>query len=235
MSNGNENISRLCEESFPEGNDMTKEDFFIISCHMDMTWELPFDADTDWISWLEQRPWTTLLCDASPSGNKCLDTFESTCMFSGDVKVLGDRVFSLSNGCVYVLQERKFFFTGGDYLFDKNLLNSKKVTKEYIEQKLSEKVLSKSFKCLLNNNWMVDYVLYDNPTDSIEIKDEQPFFPNEKYFLNYILPFIKTKEWIFARHAQDCVHGNCVGLSDKLFTVKTSNNSLSDYYACSEG
>ena len=61
-THGSINISKLNSKNFPEGNNLTKNDYVIICGDFGLVWNNNGE-DHLWRRWLDDKPWTTLFVD----------------------------------------------------------------------------------------------------------------------------------------------------------------------------
>ena len=61
-------FERFSAEAFPLGKELTKEDYVIILGDFGGIWEQSESNKNEnhWLTWLDEKPWTTLFIDGNP-------------------------------------------------------------------------------------------------------------------------------------------------------------------------
>ena len=60
------NFTRFSSENFPEGKELTKNDYIIILGDWGGIWSQTENKNENhWLKWLDEKPWTTLFIDGN--------------------------------------------------------------------------------------------------------------------------------------------------------------------------
>ncbi len=104
-------MGRLSSDSFPEGREMTKNDYVII-CGDFGIWDNSA-AERYALDWLEKKPFTTLFVDGNHENYDMLDTMEVHRWNGGKVHFVRPSVIHLMRGQVFNIEGTRFFTFGG--------------------------------------------------------------------------------------------------------------------------
>lgn len=115
--------SRLSGKKFPEGKQMTKDDFVIIAGDFGVIWDNnPYNKTEIYLlNWLDERKWTTIFIDGNHENFFRLSLFPIEERWGGKVRKINDSIFHLQRGEIFTLQEKKFFCFGGAESWDKDM------------------------------------------------------------------------------------------------------------------
>ena len=153
----NHDSAKLNSTFFPEGKNLTKNDYVIICGDCGFTWD--WSGETRWwTKWYNEKPWTTLCCPGNHENYDILyNNFGLIDFHGGQARQIADSVYYLNNGDIYNLQGKKFFVMGGATSHDKWC------RKEHIswwkEEIPSVKMMEHGLDNLEKNNNRVDYIL----------------------------------------------------------------------------
>ena len=109
------NFRRLDTDTFPEQNEMSKEDYVIICGDFGGVWDR-FEEGTRekaWLDWLEERTFTTLFVDGNHENFDRLYGYSVEEWNGGNVHKIRPSVIHLMRGQVFVLEGKKIFTFGG--------------------------------------------------------------------------------------------------------------------------
>ena len=115
-------IDKLRQENWPEGYQLTKEDYLIILGDVGIIWDIQVSKyEIDLKKWYANRPWTTLFVDGNHENFHRLfsNEFPTIEMFGSKVKNIYSSVFYLQRGHVYEIEDKMFFTFGGGESIDK--------------------------------------------------------------------------------------------------------------------
>jgi len=111
---------RLARKKFPEGKNLTKDDFAIVAGDFGIIWSnKPDNKEAYELKWLEQRPWTTLFIDGNHENFYRLGLLPEEEMFGGKVGVVRKGIYHLKRGEIYLIGGKTFFCFGGAYSWDR--------------------------------------------------------------------------------------------------------------------
>ena len=113
-------LDKLTSRKFPEGKDLTKDDYVIILGDFGFVWDMTESKfETNKYKWFEEKPWTTLFIDGNHENFNRLDKLPEVEMFGGKVGVINDSLIYLKRGYVYNIGGKSFFAFGGGFSIDK--------------------------------------------------------------------------------------------------------------------
>jgi DNA repair exonuclease SbcCD nuclease subunit len=113
-------IHKLSSKEWPEGCNLNKNDYLIISGDFGLVWSDPAKKDEIfWLKWLSNKPWTTLVIDGNHENHDLLAKLEIVEKFGGLVGKITDSIFHLKRGYVYSIEGKKIFTFGGAESTDK--------------------------------------------------------------------------------------------------------------------
>lgn len=109
------NFERFNTENFPEQKEMTKDDYVIICGDFGGVWDkgISGKAETWWLNWLENKPFTTLFVDGNHENFDRLYSYPVEKWNGGKVHKIRPSVIHLMRGQVYLIDEKKIFTFGG--------------------------------------------------------------------------------------------------------------------------
>lgn len=199
------------EQNFSIQNELTKDDFVIVTGDMGIVWygwENPNKLDIrdrQAIEWFNHKNFTTLFVDGNHENHDALSKFPEEVWNGGKVHRLADSVFHLQRGQVFDLYGKTFFTMGGAESVDrygrvlglswwKNELPSKEEYEIAIEN-------------LRKHNMAVNYVItHDCDTSLIRLCSAYSFDANElnEFFRKLEFEYkLKFDKWYFGHHHID--------------------------------
>ena len=106
-------FTRFSTDNFPQGKNLTKEDYVIILGDCGLIWSQKEDKnEIYWKNWLENKPWTTLFI----AGNHCnfdrLEQYPIEEWNGGRVSFLRPSVIYLQYGEIFDIADKKIFALG---------------------------------------------------------------------------------------------------------------------------
>jgi len=114
-------FTKFSSKNFPQGKDLTKQDYMIIAGDFGGIWDVNVSKATENynLNWLNSKPWTTLFVDGNHENHNRLDVLPVISKFDDQVGQVRDSIFHLKRGRVYIIDGMKFFIFGGGYSIDK--------------------------------------------------------------------------------------------------------------------
>lgn len=186
------NPEKLSSENFPEGKELTKDDYIIILGDFGLTWDSYGENGNEkwWLNWLQNKPFTTLFIDGNHDNFNRLNEYPVKEWNGGKVHEIRPSVLHLMRGEIFNLHGKKFFAFGGAkshdisdgvlYAFDPNLrrkIYELKIQGKYMyridqlnwwkEEQPSEEEMQNGLCNLEKENYKVDYVLTHTPPASV--------------------------------------------------------------------
>lgn len=172
-------ISKLSSNHFPEGKNLTKDDYVIIlgdfgllwSCE-NRDWSYPKYNPNDkywstseiyWRKWLEEKPWTTLFIDGNHENFNRLNSYPITEWNSGKVHKISDSIIHLMRGQVFTIDDKTFFTFGGAQSHDRGTVTGTEDRDRGIiwwdEELASQNEIDEALENLDKYDFKVDYIL----------------------------------------------------------------------------
>lgn len=216
----NHDSAKLNTTFFPEGKNLTKDDYVIICGDCGFWWD--YSKETRWwVNWYNDRPWTTLCVAGNHSnydniyGNYGLIDFHG-----GQARQVADSIYYLNNGDIYNLQGKKFFVMGGATSHDK------RYRKEHIswwrEEIPSVKMMEHGLDNLEKNGNKVDYILtHCAPTSIMTYYDPYGFYESDVLtdYLEEIDYKVDYKEWFHGHYHIDKDVDHVHGLYNRVVKI----------------
>lgn len=121
-THGGIDIKKLCSKSFPQGKNLTKNDYVIICGDFGFIWNCNVDATEQyWMKWFQEKPWTTLFVDGNHERFDRLNSYKVEKWHGGNIHRINDSVIHLMRGQVFEIEGKTFFTFGGAQSYDKEL------------------------------------------------------------------------------------------------------------------
>ncbi len=119
-AHGEHDMPKLSSKRFPQGKDLTKEDYVIILGDFGLLWDIELSPiEIYWLNWLENKPWTTLFIDGNHENFNRINALPEVSMFGSKVGKVNDSVFHLKRGHIYNINDMKILTIGGAASIDK--------------------------------------------------------------------------------------------------------------------
>lgn len=154
-------FERFSSKNFPEGRDLTKDDYVIIAGDFGGIWDVnrPSDREKYWMGWLSKKPWTTLFVDGNHENFDRLDSLPVEERFGAPVGVTHSihPIYHLKRGYVYNIDGRKIFTFGGGYSID--IMRRSPHVSWWPRELPSHDEYNRGLQNLKDNGNKVDYVI----------------------------------------------------------------------------
>ena len=227
-------LNKFSTSSFPEQKQMTKNDIVIICGDFGGIWDKDKNGSFEnyWLSWLDEKPFTTVFVDGNHENFHRLNTeFETVEFYGGQVHKIRNSIFHLMRGEVYEIEGKRFFAFGGasshdirdgvldrndyesDFQFRKTIRKWKKQRKEFRvnnetwwENELpTEEEIKHAEESLAAVNYDVDIVVSHCAPQSIaNILYSSSIEPDKlTTFFDDLLKRLKFKHWFFGHYHED--------------------------------
>ena len=155
---GKHDINKLNSKNFPKGKTLSKDDYVIILGDFGLPWSASGNKSDDyWLSWLKNKPWTTLFIDGNHENHSMLQELKIINKFNGKVGYVNDSVYHLRRGEVYIINELKFFCMGGAKSTDKE--NRKEWISWWSDEIPSFSEMEYGLQNISNNDYRIDVIL----------------------------------------------------------------------------
>lgn len=214
-------FKRFGTKYFPEQKEMTKDDLIIICGDFGFWADTP--AETYWLNWLEEKPFTTLWIDGNHENFDRLKDLPVHEWHGGKVHYIRPHVLHLMRGQVFEIGGLSFFTMGGaashdiqDGILDPiapdfedqywrmrrmNAYFRVKGVSWWPEEMPSEDEYIEALDALEQVNWKVDYVLtHCAPTSTIQLIN-QSYQPDRLTdFLEMVNNHLDFRYWLFGHY-----------------------------------
>lgn len=196
---GSAGIERFFDGAFPDGLNLTKEDYVIITGDFSLVWRNNEKTEY-WLNWLNGRPWTTLFIDGNHDNINLLNNYKIETWNGGKVHIIKSAIIHLMRGQVFNIEGHKFFTMGGAKSVYLNFCIEG--VNWWSQEIPSAEEYAEAFVNLELNNWKVDCVLtHSAPT---AVKEKMGFVDKEKdsldEFLDTIYEKLEYKKWYFGHY-----------------------------------
>lgn len=118
---GDYDATTLNTKNFPDGKNLTKEDYVVVLGDFSFIWKYEEDKhEFYWKNWLEDKPWTTLVVLGNHENYDRIETdYELVPYLGGMARQYSDSIWILERGYVYTIAGKKCFCFGGANSIDK--------------------------------------------------------------------------------------------------------------------
>lgn len=202
----NLDIEKLNSKNFPEGKNLTKNDYLIICGDVGLTWNRSKEVEY-WKKWLNDKPWTTICCDGNHENFDELYTYPLESWQGGYVRKISDSIFYLNRGDVFTIDDKKIFVMGGANSIDKDYRIEGRSW--WRAEMPNYQELEYALSNLEKNNFAVDYIITHCAPDNILYRINQMFKrDNMTDFLYEVYKKVSYKKWFFGHYHIDKNFGN---------------------------
>ena len=116
-------FTRFSSDNFPQGKNLTKEDYVIICGDFGLVWNKDSESkyEKHWLDWLEEKPWTTLFIDGNHENFDRLNNYKVyPCeeWNGGMIQRIRPSIMHLCRGEIYDIAGKTFLALGGNYSHD---------------------------------------------------------------------------------------------------------------------
>lgn len=215
-THGSYDIKKLTTKNFPEGKELTRDDYIIICGDFGLVWRNQEDStEKYWLNWLENRPWTTLFVDGNHENfNALYSRFKIETWKGGMVHVLRPHILHLMRGQVFTIDGKKFFTMGGAESIDRGKFTHTERNDRGIcwwdEEMPSQTEYIEAHKNLAAVNNRVDYIItHDIPADlAYKMYGSRTNLNDLNLFLEGIEHTVDFDRWYAGHHHIDEDFGN---------------------------
>ncbi|MFP4362744.1 MAG: metallophosphoesterase [Spirochaetia bacterium] len=167
-------------------------------------WEYPYsNTDKYWLTWLDKKPFTTLVVPGNHDNWDSVDKADQTTLFGGMVSKISESLYFLHTGQSYVIEGKEYFVFGGAKTTDMERRIKGKTwwPQEVPSQQVFQNSVNRSQK---KNSF--DYVLsHTAPTKIVQqiLEDHPDRFPKERIedpvckMLDYFSEHLSFQTWFF--------------------------------------
>lgn len=221
-THGHIDVSKLNSTNFPQGNNLTKDDFVIVCGDFGMVWG-GGKEDKYWQEWLQDKPWTTLFCDGNHDNHHLLAEYPIEEWHGGKVHFIMPSVIHLMRGQVYDICGNKIFVMGGAVSIDRAYRTEG--VSWWPEEVPNYKECEEGFQNLEKNDWKVDYVItHTGPEDVLKVGMPTVIPDPTARYLNAVMNNVQFKHWYFGHmHIDKCILGKYSFLYRNIIELGKAN------------
>ena len=163
---GSQSIQKLSSRNWIEGRYLTKDDYLIILGDYGLIWHNNYTKEEEyWTNWLNDKPWTTLVCMGNHENWPRVQALPIIPMFGSHVGVIATHIFHLIRSNIYDIINKKFFVMGGATSTDK--LHRIEGISWWPEEIPSYVEFDKGLDNLNNCNNTIDYIIAHTAPQSV--------------------------------------------------------------------
>ena len=217
-THGSINISKLNSKNFPQGKNLTKDDYVIVCGDFGLVWA-DNGEDYYWRDWLNKKPWTTLFIDGNHENFDLLYQFPVKNKWGGKTHQINDSIYHLCRGQVFEIDNKKILTMGGADSHDKQF------KAEYIswwpQEMPNYMEYEDAMYNLVQNNWKVDYILTHCAPLSIHKEVILNYKPDVlTLFLEQLLLEVSYKKWYCGHYHIDKDFKNISCLFNRIIPIE---------------
>ena len=223
-THGELDIHKLSQASFPEGRNLTKDDYVIICGDFGLVWGATNEKTSlFWQKWLKEKPWTTLFVDGNHEDFDLLNSYPVTEWHGGRVHQINDSIIHLMRGEIYNIDGYKLFAFGGAFSHDRYW---RKEGESWWQAELpNHDEVSNALNNLEKNNNEVDIIItHDSPKEIVKmlgynggnVASYDAQYEDINVFLQYVKENITYKEWFMGHYHIEKDIGNHHFLYDRI-------------------
>lgn len=202
-----DDMRKLSSDNFPEGKNLTKDDYVIICGDFGLVWDNSKE-ELYLREWLNDKPWTTLFVTGNHENFDALSQFPITDWCGGKVQMISDSIIHLMRGQYYEIGGRTFFTMGGAESTDKEM--RRVGISWWPEEVPSYAECENALKVLEEHNYKVDYILtHTAPKELCELIAIKNKWYYERIndptaqFLQQVADITEFKDWYFGHFHDD--------------------------------
>ena len=237
--------TKLGFKRFPEGRDLSKDDYVIICGDFGYWHDTPEEAY--WMDWLENRPFTTLWVDGNHENYDRLGKLPVERWMGGKIQRIRSSVLHLMRGQVYTIDGKSFFTFGGasshdirDGILEMDDPDLRIKMKEldargalyridhlswWKEELPSKEEMEEGIENLNKISWKVDYILtHCSPSSLARKRDPHLYGPDALTdYLDQIKDGCAYRHWFFGHYHENedwgeketCLYEDIVELTEE--------------------
>ena len=117
---GSMDIRKVNTKNWPEGKELTKEDYLIQLGDFGLLWKAePDDEERYWMSWLDNKPWTTLVIPGNHENYERIEELPLTEINGAKARKYSDSIYFIERGEILTIEGKTIFCFGGATSIDK--------------------------------------------------------------------------------------------------------------------
>ena len=212
--------------------DFKEGDYLIICGDFGLMWshegEKYYKEEQYWLSWLEERPFTTLFIDGNHENFDILDELPVTEWNGGKVHMIRERIIHLMRGQVYNIEGMTFFTMGGASSHDKEYRTE---GKSWWSRELpSSEEYEEAVKNLAACQNTVDYIITHCAPLSIQRELEMNYAEDElvRFLETEVMRKVRYKVWFNGHYHIDADLDRNIILYDEIVPVDFKERKKED-------
>ena len=201
-------------QAFP----LSDEDHLIILGDAGIVWSSTEHADV--LEFYEQLPCKTLFLDGNHENFTLLNKYPIINLYGGKVHRIGEKVFHLMRGEIYLIAGVRLFVFGGGFSA-KKLTNTSPVF-VWEEEMPSQEEYENGVANLQHTAYFVDYVLTHVPPASLAELMTIPLYAEERNLNEYLQKISECSQfqkWYFGHCHRDISLGKYVGIYNRIVKI----------------
>lgn len=205
-THGQSDIFKLFPDSFPDGKNLTRDDYMIICGDFGGVW-FGDERDDARLEFYEEKKYTILFVDGNHENFEALNKYPILEWHGGKTHIIRPNIIHLMRGQIFDIDGKKFFTFGGGISIDK--ANIIPYISWWPEEEPSYNEINEALDNLNKVGNKVDYIITHAAPESImrnELCKLQPMYkincPTEK-FLNEIYQKIEFEMWFCGHYHMD--------------------------------
>lgn len=202
---GSLEAKRLSYKNFPEGRNLTKNDYIIICGDFGCVWD-GSNCDKYWLDWLEDRPFTILFVDGNHENFNLLTNWKYPVKEwnGGLIHPIRSSVLHLMRGQIFTINNMTFFTMGGATSTDK--YRRKENVSWWSQEIPSYEEMERGVNNLEAQHNIVDYIITHCLPNSILDRIDK-WCPQHDSLTNYlekiIVQGVEFKKWFCGHYHID--------------------------------
>ena len=197
----------LSHAKFPQGKELTKDDYVIILGDFGVFWGPGSERQRDYLlKFYNERHFKLLVVHGNHDNVPAMNSYPEVPMFGSTVKQLSDSVFYLLNSHVYLIDGHTYFVLGGGLSIDK--LQRREGYSWWKEEIPEYMTIKSGFDLLATMDNKVDYVLthavFEDAYEYV-FKDIHQYKENDPMHksLQVLYETIEYKKWFCGHYHED--------------------------------
>ena len=196
-THGDIDFHKLNTKNFPQGTQLTKQDYVIICGDFGAVWN-GAKSDKYLQKWYNEKPWTTLFIDGNHENHDLLNSYPVSEWNGGKVHFITPSIIHLMRGQVYRIGNKTFFTMGGAESQDK--IYRKEGISWWRREMPSNDEYEEGLTNLNKVNNQVDYILSHCAPD--QLQEQIAYWYKHDKLTNYLEVIRQTIEfgWHYFGH-----------------------------------
>lgn len=210
-THGSIDIHKLNKKNFPQGKELTKDDYVIICGDFGFVWGgISSREDKWWQNWLNMQPWTTLFVDGNHENFDLLNSYSVEEWNGGRIHKINESIFHLMRGEIFNIGEYTFFAFGGGFSHD--IYRRKEGISWWQNEMPIQEEIDNALNNLTKHHNQVDFILTHEAPQELQgllgycRENMTPYdtkYQNLSKFLQYLKENVEYREWFLGHYHID--------------------------------